>query len=65
WVQDFYGKEYYSKSAKSNPKGPDDGDFKVERGGSWASPKTTARVANRNYAKPDFGIWNIGIRCAK
>ncbi len=35
WVSDWYGFYYYSRSPESNPQGPDSGQFRVLRGGSW------------------------------
>src|SRR5262245_4953478 len=35
WVADTYGEQYYQKTPFRDPKGPDDGQHKVIRGGSW------------------------------
>ena len=35
WVNDWYGRDYYSDSPYSNPQGPPSGTYKVLRGGSW------------------------------
>jgi formylglycine-generating enzyme required for sulfatase activity len=35
--QDWYGENYYSKSAELDPEGPTSGIFRVRRGGSWAN----------------------------
>jgi formylglycine-generating enzyme required for sulfatase activity len=35
WCQDWYGENYYKNSPKNNPKGPDSGQYRVLRGGSW------------------------------
>ncbi|NIW43391.1 MAG: SUMF1/EgtB/PvdO family nonheme iron enzyme, partial [Gammaproteobacteria bacterium] len=34
WVSDWYGDDYYENSPSSNPAGPQDGTFKIRRGGS-------------------------------
>ena len=34
-VADWYGEEYYAKSPIGDPTGPDSGDLRVLRGGSW------------------------------
>lgn len=36
WVQDWYEGRYYERSAERNPQGPEHGQFKVLRGGSWS-----------------------------
>ena len=35
WCQDWYGPEYYSKSAADDPAGPPSGSDRVIRGGAW------------------------------
>ncbi|WP_417698604.1 formylglycine-generating enzyme family protein [Psychromonas sp.] len=42
WVNDWYAKDYYRDSPKLNPKGPDTGEYKVQRGGE--SMVTVARA---------------------
>lgn len=46
WCRDRYGEDYYKKSPKNNPLGPDAGDMRVLRGGSLEdnhSLRTTKR----------------------
>ena len=35
WCQDWYSRDYYSVSPKKNPKGPENGAYRVIRGGSF------------------------------
>ena len=35
WCADWYGEEYYAASPVDDPTGPDSGDVRVLRGGSW------------------------------
>lgn len=37
WVYDWYDADYYDHSPDSNPTGPEDGTYRVMRGGSWGS----------------------------
>jgi len=53
WVQDWYDKDYYKKSPRNNPKGPDSGDYRVLRGGSWGNLSNNLRAANRHRDRPD------------
>jgi formylglycine-generating enzyme required for sulfatase activity len=63
WVADWYDGEYYNKSPKDNPTGPEKGDKKVIRGGSWSDPPRNLRVTARFKATPDFQDSTIGFRC--
>jgi len=63
WVWDGYGD--YSAEARHNPSGPESGDDRVIRGGSWYSPAADARVANRDGYAPDFRWYHLGLRLAR
>jgi sulfatase modifying factor 1 len=64
WCSDWYDYKYYADSIKLNPKGPDSGEDRVLRGGSWIFPDTDVlRVALRyNYA-PASTNDDVGFRC--
>ena len=62
WCEDWYGREYHSKSSVSNPKGPDEGINHVVRGGSWNSLAEYCRVSYRSYDQPDYRCSEIGFR---
>lgn len=68
WVADWYDKDYYEVSPYRNPKGPEKGENKVIRGGSWEDAPARLRVTSRASAAPDFPIeandLTIGFRCA-
>jgi formylglycine-generating enzyme required for sulfatase activity len=64
WVGDWYDAEYYTRSPKENPSGPEKGDKKVIRGGSWSDPPRNLRVTARFKATPDYQDSTIGFRCA-
>ena len=49
WCSDWYGKDYYSKSPKSNPKGPGSGQRRVLRGGCWYNYSNYCQVAFRDW----------------
>lgn len=65
WVADWYDPHYYEVSPKRNPKGPETGEKKVIRGGSWEDPPDGLRVTRRTSARPDYQDLTIGFRCAK
>lgn len=64
WVADAYDEHYYQKAPYRDPKGPETGDLKVVRGGSWRETEHNARLSKRFAAK----LWRtditIGFRCA-
>ena len=64
WVADWYAGDYYSRSPSQNPQGPDAGEDKVVRGGSWRSPSDFARTTVRHHWYPDY-TFDIGFRCAR
>ena len=64
WVADWYAEDYYSSSPSNHPQGPDSGDYRVVRGGSWHFAGFSATTANRNKYYPEYSVDNIGFRCA-
>ena len=68
WTADWFDEGYYSRSPALNPKGPDAGDERVIRGGSWMCSEnfcTNYRAAARGHTPPDSGLNNLGFRCAR
>ncbi|WP_447973398.1 formylglycine-generating enzyme family protein [Nitrospira sp. Kam-Ns4a] len=65
WVADTYEEHYYAKSPFRDPKGPEEGQHKVIRGGSWRETPRNARISKRFQAKMWRTDSTIGIRCAK
>jgi len=64
WVADTYDEHYYKKGGYRDPKGPEEGDLKVVRGGSWRETEQNARLSKRFAAKHWRNDITIGIRCA-
>lgn len=70
WVSDWYLKEYYNKSTRINPQGPNDGMKKVIRGGSFSYTgrnelSTMFVFIRREKREPNFAAPFVGFRCAK
>jgi formylglycine-generating enzyme required for sulfatase activity len=65
WVADTYGEHYYQKTSYRDPQGPEEGQHKVIRGGSWRETPYKARLSQRFQAKMWRTDSTIGIRCAK
>ena len=60
WCQDWYGKDYYGKSAKDDPVGPATGSHRVLRGGSWYNPSAQCHSATRGDYAPYTRPYNYG-----
>ncbi len=65
WVEDWYAHDYYKNSVRQNPKGPNKGEFRILRGGSWTSGAKYLRSTQRVKRVPTDQFFNQGIRCAK
>jgi formylglycine-generating enzyme required for sulfatase activity len=67
WVIDWYDEGYYSTqlAGSENPSGPDSGDGRVVRGGSWVSNIFNARTTLRLNFQPDQQAFHIGFRCVR
>lgn len=65
WVSDWFDPEYYRRGVLHNPRGPESGDLKVFRGGSWNEDPEVARSAGRNGGEMDRRSYLTGFRCAR
>ena len=65
WCNDWYNIDYYSKSPTDNPQGPESGEFKCLRGGSWFLYIRFMRVTARDFAEPETRNNFTGFRCAR
>jgi formylglycine-generating enzyme required for sulfatase activity len=65
WTADWYDPTYYEKAEARDPKGPEGGEFKVHRGGSWLNHRGLLRSAARDGSRPSMRNHGIGFRCAK
>jgi formylglycine-generating enzyme required for sulfatase activity len=65
WVQDWYGGNYYEVSPERNPTGPEKGQFKVLRGGSWSELPKYLLTYGRFKLPPNTRNSYTGFRCAK
>ncbi|MGQ9573931.1 MAG: formylglycine-generating enzyme family protein [Thermoguttaceae bacterium] len=73
WCNDFYQEDYYQHSPTHDPRGPQTGQGRVLRGGSWFSSAEECRSAYRLYEDPVYrdicfardvhGL--IGFRCVR
>jgi formylglycine-generating enzyme len=64
WVYDWYDAQYYEKSPKKNPQGPEAGVKKVIRGAGWQNETPTVRIFTRVESDPTIRNESTGFRCA-
>jgi len=60
WCNDWYGE--YAADAATDPNGPETGDMRILRGGSWGNQANLLRSANRTFFVPDYSYYFIGFR---
>lgn len=65
WVQDWYAGDYYERSPERNPTGPETGQFKVLRGGSWSELPKYLLTYGRFKLPPGTRNSYTGFRCAR
>jgi len=67
WVSDWYGERYYKELAEGlirNPEGPEEGKYKVLRGGCWVSLGRDIQVQRRHLSEPFTQDNFCGFRAA-
>jgi formylglycine-generating enzyme len=65
WCWDWYNKDYYKIEKGDNPKGPEMGERRAVRGGSWDSQVNYLRPANRISTQPNKTHEFYGFRVAR
>ncbi len=62
WCNDWYGEEYYNDSPSTDPQGPNTGEFRIIRGGSWYNGAVMCRSARRHAQYPNNTSSYLGFR---
>ena len=62
WCSDWYDGDYYKNSPEVDPTGPDSGDFRVIRGGSWVGHARSCQSSFRGRLQPDWRLNSVGFR---
>lgn len=65
WCADWYGEDTYKHGTAPNPKGPEKGDSRVVRGGSWFGSPAFARCALRSGIDPHSRYGTLGVRVSR
>lgn len=64
WCRDWYSPDYYAVSPEQNPRGPETGQRRASRGGSWRHHIKMSRCAARSSIPPEFQYADYGFRVA-
>lgn len=62
WCRDYYEVDYYERSPKLDPSGPDSGRFHVYRGGGWMNGPAGIRSSRRGGPSPFDRCNRLGFR---
>lgn len=64
WCADWVDDGGYKQTGETvkNPKGPENGKFRVSRGGSYFSYQWLSRCSFRSWDQPNLGDWDQGFR---
>jgi sulfatase modifying factor 1 len=62
WCSDWYDGNYYAMSPERNPRGPEQGQRKASRGGSWRHHVKVSRCSARSSIPPEFKYADYGFR---
>ena len=63
WVGDWYSADYYGFGEMRDPRGPQSGNMRIVRGGSWLNEDVSMlRCAYRHKVPPDTYAYSIGFR---
>ena len=65
WCWDWYGDEFYTEDAVTDPTGPSTGSLRVLRGGSYGDPAANCRSALRYKINPTTVLPAAGFRVVR
>ena len=64
WCSDWFSPDFYAISPDRNPRGPETGERRASRGGSWRHHIKMSRCAARSSIPPEFQYADYGFRVA-
>jgi serine/threonine-protein kinase len=64
WVNDWWSENYYTNSPTDNPDGPESGDFRIGRGGSWYDEGWRMNsICRKGLQSSSARMHWVGFRC--
>ena len=64
WCRDWYAEDYYGRAPSTDPTGPETGEYRVMRSGSFAALPRNVRSAARNVLESTGRTPFVGFRVA-
>ena len=64
WTADWYHRAAYAREGNQDPTGPEAGQWKTIRGGSFMNLPSLCTCTHREPADPDSSRLTLGFRCA-
>ncbi len=64
WCSDWFSADFYAISPERSPRGPETGERRASRGGSWRHHIKISRCATRSSIPPEFQYADYGFRVA-
>jgi formylglycine-generating enzyme required for sulfatase activity len=65
WCLDWYDAAYYASSSTVDPRGPDEGERRASRGGSWRHHVRWSPPSARSSLPPEFRYADYGFRLVR
>jgi iron(II)-dependent oxidoreductase len=65
WTTDWFDPDYYAKGENRNPKGPETGARRVERGGAFFLSERGVTTTIRYNHPPSLHLYFLGFRCVR
>jgi len=62
WCLDWFAPDYYEKGFDEDPQGPESGQHRVVRGGTWSYEAKDCRCAKRMWGSPNTQYAHVGFR---
>jgi formylglycine-generating enzyme required for sulfatase activity len=62
WCLDWYGEGFYAVSPARDPRGPEEGERRASRGGSWRHHVRWSSPAARSSLPPEYRYADYGFR---
>jgi formylglycine-generating enzyme required for sulfatase activity len=65
WCADWYQEKSYAVASGRDPHGPNSGEYRVLRGGTWGEGASAMRASKRFWMSPSVGNFYVGFRVVR